>query len=188
VRRVVGPAIVDAALDHLAHLPGDGPLRTAPIEREPFFADIVGLPAIVALAWHALGGDVEPFGATYVVKPPFDGVPTRWHQDGHPWEARGITRAVSIGIALDPSTRANGCLLVIPGSHALSAQPLWPVEEPANTFGAEIDPALVDASLAVPVELDAGDAALHHPNVIHGAEANRSALPRRTLVLRYRAA
>lgn len=186
VRSVVDAATLARAHQHLATLPGDA-LRTAPIEREPFFTEVVALPALVDLATRVLGHDVEPFGCTYVVKPARTGLPTRWHQDGHPWEARGIDRAVSLGIALDASTRGNGCLLVIPRSHRLAARPLQAVSDPPNTFGAEVDPALVDESLAVAVELQPGDVSVHHPNLIHGAEANRSERPRTTLVVRYRA-
>jgi ectoine hydroxylase-related dioxygenase (phytanoyl-CoA dioxygenase family) len=186
-RDVVDDTIVTAALEHLAGLPGDGALRTAPIAGDLFFASVVRLPPLVALACDALGaGDVVAFGATYVVKPPHVGLPARWHQDGHPWEARGITRAVTIGIALDMTTEENGCLRVIPGSHGLAAQPLRPVEAPANVFSAEIDPALVDESLAVSVPLDVGDCSIHLPNLIHGSGPNQSDGPRRTLVLRYR--
>jgi ectoine hydroxylase-related dioxygenase (phytanoyl-CoA dioxygenase family) len=94
-------------------------------------------------------------------------------------------RAVTIGIALDATTEENGCLRVIPGSHALAAQPLVPVESPANMFSAEIDPALVDESLSVSVPLDVGDCSVHLPTLIHGSGPNRSDGPRRTLVLRY---
>jgi phytanoyl-CoA hydroxylase len=176
--------VIQRARAHAEVLPG-GALRTAPIEGEPLFVEVAAL--LAPLAVTALGGNVEVFGATYLVKPAHTGLPTRWHQDAHPWEARGITHAVSIGIALDRSTRENGCLLVIPGSHRLPAHPLRPVDDPPNVFGAEIDPALVDEGSAVAVELEAGDASIHHPNLIHGADANRSSTPRRTLVLRYRA-
>jgi phytanoyl-CoA hydroxylase len=178
---VVTPDVVERALVHLDTVPGNA-LRTGPMDA--FFTEVVEL--LTSLAEEQLGGAVEPFGATYVVKPARDGLPTRWHQDGHPWEQRGITSAVSIGIALDRSTRANGCLLVIPGSHRLPAQPLRPITDPPNVFGAEIDPALVDETLAVALELEPGDASIHHPNLIHGAEPNTSDTPRRTLVLRYR--
>lgn len=178
--------MVAAALEHLASLPVTGALVTAPVDRDPFFAEIVSHPSLVAIATGELGDDVVAFGCTYVVKPPRTGLPARWHQDGHPWEARGITRAVTLGIALDPTTEENGCLRVIPGSHRLAAQPLRPVLDPPNVFDAEIDPALVDESLAVAVPLMPGDVSVHHPNLIHGSDANRSDTPRTTLVIRYR--
>lgn len=150
------------------------------------FADLVAHPALAAIARDALGGEVEAFGCTFVVKPARAGLPARWHQDGRPWEERGIDRAVTLGVALDRTTEANGCLRVIPGSHRLAAQPLRPVLDPPSVFGAEIDPALVDESLAIAVPLEPGDVSVHLPTLIHGSDANASDTPRTTLVMRYR--
>ena len=182
-RGVVDDAYLAAAREWLAALPGDGPLRTGPLE---LLGALVDEPALVALATDALGARVAAFGCTFIVKPPRTGLPARWHQDGDPWEARGISEAVSLGVALDATTEENGCLRVIPGSHRLAPQPLRPVEDPPNIFGAEIDPALVDESLAIPLPLAPGDVSLHLPSLIHGSDANRSDTPRTTLVLRYR--
>ena len=185
VRGVVDAAFVATAREHLAALPDTGALRTAPVE---WFTELVTYEPLVAIARDALDGDVEPFGCTFVVKPPRTGLEARWHQDGHPWEARGITHAVSLGVALDATTEANGCLRVIPGSHRLDAQPLRQVQDPPNIFSSEIDSALVDESLAVALPLAVGDVSVHVPNLIHASDANRSDTPRTTLVLRYRAA
>ena len=184
VRGVVDSAYLATARERLASLAGDGALRTGPIE---LFDDLTAHAGLVAIAGEALGADVVAFGCTFVVKPPRTGLPARWHQDGEPWAARGITRAVTLGVALDATTESNGCLRVIPGSHRLAAQPLRPVTDPANVFGAEIDPALVDESLAVAVPLEPGDVSVHLPSLIHGSDANTSDAPRTTLVLRYRA-
>lgn len=185
VRAAVGTDVIASALKHLAALPGSGALRTAPLDR---FDDLPDHPELVAIAVDALGGAVVAFGCTFVVKPPRVGLPALWHQDGHPWEARGITRAVSIGVALDPTTEANGCLRVIPGSHRVPAHALRAVADRPNIFGAELDPDLVDESQAVSLALAPGDVSVHHPNLIHGSGANRSDVPRRTLVVRYRPA
>ena len=180
---MVGDAYLDAARDWLATLPGDGALRTGPLE---LLGALVDEPALVTLATDALGAPVAPFGCTFIVKPPRTGLPARWHQDGDPWEARGITEAVSLGVAIDPTTEANGCLRVIPGSHRLPPQRLRPIEDPPNIFGVEIDSALVDESRAIALPLAPGDVSLHLPSLIHGSEPNTSDTPRTTLVIRYR--
>jgi phytanoyl-CoA hydroxylase len=174
---------VARALDHLETVAGDA-LRAGPIAG--FFTEAV--ETLRPLAVEALQADVEPLGATYVVKAARTGVPTLWHQDSYGWRELGITAAVSIGVALDRSTRENGCLLAIPGSHRLATHPLHPVSDPPNLFRQSMDATLVDASRAVAVELEPGDASIHHPNLVHGAEPNTSPRPRRTLVVRYRAA
>ena len=185
VRAVLDEATLEAAREHLATLPGDA-LRTAPLT-DPFLARISTDDRLVALASEALGGEVEPFAATYLLKPPGVGLPALWHQDGHPWQERlGGAAAVTLWVALDPSTGENGCLRVVPGSHRLPLHPLRPNDEVPSLFGVELDPALVDESAAVDVVLDAGDVSVHHPNLVHGSGPNRSDRARRALAVRYR--
>ena len=190
LRDEVDPPTVARARDHLAELQAaqpDSPIVTAPIEADPFFAHIVESVELVAIATGVLEAPVVAFGATYLVKPPWVGLPALWHQDGYPWrEKLGDAAAVTLWIALDAATIANGCLRVIPGSHHEPAQPLRPNTEAPSLFGVEIDPAAVDVSAAVPVELAPGDVSAHHPNLIHGSDANVSEHPRRALAVRYR--
>jgi phytanoyl-CoA hydroxylase len=183
-RGVVGDAYLARAREWLDALPDTGAIRTAPLE---LLGSLVEEPALVKLAESALGGSADAFGCTFIVKPARIGLPARWHQDGDPWEARGIRHAVSLGVAIDASTEENGCLRVIPGSHRLPSKPLRPITDPPNVFGVEIDPMLVDETLAVAVPLAPGDVSLHVPTLIHGSDANRSDTPRTTLVIRYRA-
>jgi ectoine hydroxylase-related dioxygenase (phytanoyl-CoA dioxygenase family) len=183
VRAVLDPATLEAALAHLATLPGEA-LRTAPLS-DPFFASIAADERLTSIASTVLGGPVEAFGATYLVKPPGVGLPALWHQDGEPWQERlAGAPATTLWVALDRSTSANGCLRVVPGSHRLPLHPLRPAEEP-SIFGVELDPALVDEASAVDVELAAGDVSVHHPNLVHGSGPNRSHRPRRALAVRY---
>jgi len=186
VRAVLDEATLAAARAHLATLPGEA-LRTAPLT-EPFLAATSADPRLVAIAAEVLGGPVEAFAATYLVKPPGVGLPALWHQDGEPWQARlGGAAAVTLWVALDPSTPENGCLRVVPGSHRLPLHPLRPNDEAPSLFGVELDPALVDEGAAIDVVLAAGDVSVHHPNLVHGSGPNRSAQPRRALAVRYRA-
>ena len=178
---VVVRAVAEVAplLDALAALPAAGPLVPSPP---------LELPALDALAAEVLGGPVEVFGTTFLVKPAGEGLPALWHQDGHPWQERlGGAAAVTAWVALDPATPESGGMRVVPGSHRLPAQPLRPNAEVPSLFGAELDPALVDEGAAVDLVLAPGDASLHHPNLVHGSGPNRSDRPRRALAVRYRA-
>lgn len=49
----------------------------------------------------------------------------------------------------------------------------------------ELEPGLVDESLAVDVELEAGQMSLHDVYLWHGSAANLSDKPRRGMTLRY---
>jgi ectoine hydroxylase-related dioxygenase (phytanoyl-CoA dioxygenase family) len=74
---------------------------------------------------------------------------------------------------------------VIPGTHKLDLQVLQRRTDVANVLSSQIDPAWVDESQAVDLVLKAGDVSVHHPNVIHGSNANTSTKRRCGLTIRY---
>jgi phytanoyl-CoA hydroxylase len=189
---IVGRSVIDEARHHLDTLQAGYPsaaLLTADIEGDDFFAALVRRPELTVLALLLLEDAPVPFGCTYIVKAERIGLPVLWHQDGHPWQERlGITRALTLWLALDETDPDNGGLRVIPGSHVTAGQPLRPNTVEPNVFGCEIDPALVDESRAVDVRTRLGDLSAHHPNLIHSSPPNRSDRPRRALAVRYRSA
>jgi ectoine hydroxylase-related dioxygenase (phytanoyl-CoA dioxygenase family) len=189
---VVEPARVTGCVEHLRFLQdrhAPGPIVTAPVAGDPFLAEMAGDPNLSAIARALLEGEPVPFGCTYFVKEPRQGPPARWHQDGYPWRIQlGITEAVTLWVALDRADEETGGLRVIPGSHALAAQPLIRGPAEGNVFGWEIAPHLVEPGLAQNLTLAAGDVSAHHPNLIHGSGPNRSGYLRRALAIRYRPA
>ena len=74
---------------------------------------------------------------------------------------------------------------VIPRTHTLSLQELQERSDVDNVLGSAISEALVDTSRAVDVVLAPGDVSIHHPNLIHGSEANHSDEWRMGLTIRY---
>jgi hypothetical protein len=192
---VIVPAVVDksfiaACIAHLHQLQAAqrhaGSMVTAPLATDSFLRSVAGDPRFTEIAGCLLGVRPVPFGCTYFVKEPHCGLPVLWHQDGYPWRTQlGIDEAVTLWLALDRSDEDTGGLQVIPGSHALLAQPLQPQPAPPSVFGYQLDAALVDPTLARTVALAPGDLSAHHPNLIHGSPANRSAHPRRGLAIRY---
>ncbi|MBI4530944.1 MAG: phytanoyl-CoA dioxygenase family protein, partial [Candidatus Latescibacteria bacterium] len=85
----------------------------------------------------------------------------------------------------DDSLPENGCMRVIPGTHTMDLQKLRPREDIPNVLRSEIDPALVDESKAVDLVVRAGGVSVHHPNIIHGSNANTSPKRRCGLTIRY---
>lgn len=75
-----------------------------------------GGQAMAAVARHFLGGDLLLKFNSCFLKPARTGSATPWHQDNGLWRD-GETAPFNFWMALDPATRANGCLQVIPGSH-----------------------------------------------------------------------
>jgi ectoine hydroxylase-related dioxygenase (phytanoyl-CoA dioxygenase family) len=80
---------------------------------------------------------------------------------------------MSIYVALDKSTRQNGCLQLLKGSHKLGR--LNHVREDGQT---NVDPEYVEAATRrfelVYAEMEAGDALMFHSNLLHRSDANRS--------------
>ncbi len=66
-----------------------------------------------------LGGEVYHYHSKMIMKDAKVGGAWTWHQDYGYWYQNGILfpRLTSVSIAVDPSTRENGCLQVLSGSH-----------------------------------------------------------------------
>jgi ectoine hydroxylase-related dioxygenase (phytanoyl-CoA dioxygenase family) len=92
---------------------------------------------------------------------------------------------VTLWLAADDSTPENGCLRVIPGTQHLEFFEILERKDVDNVLSSGIDENVVDASKAVDIILKAGDVSIHHPNVIHGSDANHSDKWRRGLTIRY---
>ena len=89
------------------------------LEADPLFLAYLRKPLIRSLATRILGPDVSIYRSMFMNKPAGKGTILPWHQDGGTgWNLTG-NPLVTIWLALDPATRDNGCVQVIPGSHHL---------------------------------------------------------------------
>ena len=125
--------------------------------------------------------DIRVWHDQALFKPPF-GNPTSWHLDTPYWSFHS-REALSIWIALDDATVANGCMWYLPGTH-----------KSARYDNAGIGPNMGDlfqiypewAKLeAVAVPLPAGGAAIHNGLCAHAAGANMTPRPRRAMTCAY---
>ncbi len=132
-----------------------------------------------------IGDDVILWGCHVFCKPAGEGFETPWHQDGHYWPIRPLATCTA-WVALEPSTRANGCLRVIPGSHlAKQLHPHLHEDREDLTLNQRMADGSFDESDAVDIELEPGQMSLHDVYMIHGAQANRSPQRRTGVALRY---
>jgi len=142
-------------------------------------------PEIVDLVSGVIGDDVILWGCHVFCKPAGEGYPTPWHQDGHYWPIRPLANC-TVWVALEPSTVANGCLRVIPGSHqARQLHPHLHEDRSELTLNQRLADGTFDESAAVDLELEPGQMSLHDVYMIHGAAANTSATRRTGVALRY---
>ena len=176
-RNVLDAGLVQEASRHLDWLQEKNPeLRPEQFHHplvadDPFWVRLVSDERLVDIAEIFVGPDIALFASHYICKPPSDGHPVLWHQDGSYWPLEPM-KVVTLWLAVDDSTPENGCMRVIPGTHTLDLQEMKPRTDIPNVLSSGIDPELVDESRAVDFVLKAGDVSVHHPNIIHGSNAN----------------
>ena len=163
-----------------AHIEGD---NGEGVRGSRAFLDLARDPEIVELVSGVLGEDVILWGCHVFCKPAVEGYETPWHQDGHYWPIRPLATCTA-WVALEPSTVENGCLRVIPRSHAARRLHDHLHEDRADlTLNQRL--AEVDEAAAVDIELEPGQMSLHDVYMIHGARANTSGKRRTGAALRY---
>jgi hypothetical protein len=135
-----------------------------------------------------VGPDIALWSSHFISKDPFTGRATPWHEDSAFWEGRfdKYDHIVTIWLALEnPSTRENGCMRVIPGSHLNGgfSTGYVPTDMTKQTFHAEL--ANVDEDAAVDFELQRGEFSMHDGRIVHGAKPNTGPIRRTGYTMRY---
>ena len=147
------------------------------------FLDLARDPDLIELIADAIGEDVILWGCQVFCKPGGDGLETPFHQDGHYWPIRPLATCTA-WVALDPSRKENGCLRVVPRSHA--GKQLFPhLREDREDLVLTNRIQGFDESTAVDIELEPGQMSLHDVYMIHGATVNRSPMRRAGVAIRY---
>jgi ectoine hydroxylase-related dioxygenase (phytanoyl-CoA dioxygenase family) len=155
-----------------------------PHHLSPVITEFIKHPAIVDVLTQIIAPDVKCMQSMLFVKPPgFQG--QAWHQDEIyiPTRDRSLCGA---WIAMDDATVENGCLWVIPGSHAKGYLfPQHPHDNPDEFDGSQESYGF-DDSTAVPVEVTAGSVVFFNGYLLHRSLKNRSRGDyRRALVSHY---
>ena len=137
-----------------------------------------------------LGGEVYHYHSKLTAKEPREGGAWEWHQDYGYWYNNGclFPLMASVMVALDHSTRENGCLQVVTGSHLMGRIDHGLME--GQQVGA--DPARVEQIVQrLPIhyaEMAPGDGLFFHCNTLHRSDQNRSENRRWTVLFCYNAA
>lgn len=149
------------------------------------FLELAMHPDILDLVESVIGPDIILWGAHVFCKPARDGYETPWHQDGHYWPMRPLATC-TVWVALEESVLENGCLKVIPGSHAARVTHAHMREDREDlTLAMRTQEDLFDPATAAALELQPGQMSMHDVYLIHGAEKNTSGKRRTGIALRY---
>ena len=147
------------------------------------FHDLLWNPRFTVPASQLLGGAVRFWHDQLFCKPARHGGVVAWHQDYSYWTRTTPLAHLTCWAGLDDSTRENGCVHYVPGSHR------WP-DLPRTGLAGDMDAirsVLTDEQKRqfrpVAIELKVGEASFHHPRMIHGSYANDTDRPRRATVV-----
>lgn len=145
--------------------------------------------AALDLVEPILGPDIALFSSHFICKTAGDGRRVPWHEDSAYWNTL-IQPAdiVTIWLAIDPSTRENGCMYVIPQTHNTGRKGYSEYEDvdtEQNVFHLEIVPGQRTEKKGVPCILEPNECSLHDARTMHGSAANTSNLRRCGYTMRY---
>ncbi|HEY1337633.1 MAG TPA: phytanoyl-CoA dioxygenase family protein [Bryobacteraceae bacterium] len=150
---------------------------------EPGFHDILWHPAFLMPASQLLGGSVRFWHDQLFSKPAKHGGVVAWHQDFSYWTRTEPMTHLTCWIGLDDSTRENGCLHYVPGSHRWNLLPITGLAGDMDEIRTVLTEEQRRAFRPVAIELRKGECAFHHPLMVHGSYENRTERPRRATVI-----
>ena len=156
--------------------------------RDPVFRDWATAPVLAAHLGQLLGSRVELSQAHHncvMTKDPRYSSLTSWHRDIRYW-AFERPELVSVWLALGRERYENGCLLVLPGSHAMAFGPER--LDAAQFLRTDIDANRELLARKTAVELDPGDVLFFHSRLFHAAGSNQTADTKFSVVHTYHAA
>ena len=142
-------------------------------------------PAFTMPASQLLGGAVRFWHDQLFCKPAQHGGVVAWHQDYSYWTRTEPMAHLTCWIGLDDATRDNGCLHYVPGSHRWQLLPVTGLagDMDAIQSGARRRSRGRNFRARSTIELKKGEAAFHHPLMVHGSYENRTDRPRRATVI-----
>jgi ectoine hydroxylase-related dioxygenase (phytanoyl-CoA dioxygenase family) len=149
----------------------------------PGFHDLLWNPAFLVPASQLLDGPVRFWHDQLFCKPAQHGGVVAWHQDYSYWTRTTPLAHLTCWIGLDDSTRQNGCLNYVPGSHKWPDLPKPVLTGEMEAIRGSLPAGLQDKFNPVPIELRKGEASFHHARTMHGSGPNDTQRPRRATVI-----
>jgi phytanoyl-CoA hydroxylase len=152
------------------------------LEHDAVFRDYLLEPVFRDICERTYGDQtpIALFRAMFMNKPANKGTFLPWHQDR--WTHLDRDPKITVWTAIDPATKANGCVQVIPGSHRHG---LINPTHPSGFLSKAQSAAICTSDRIVYIELEAGEVVLLHNYLLHASDVNRSAQSRRAFSVCY---
>jgi hypothetical protein len=145
--------------------------------------------AVLDLVEPIIGPNIALFSTHFICKPKGNGKRVPWHEDSAYWRGQiDPMEVVTVWLAIDPSLKENGCMMVIPETHRAGQRGFSdydPVDAARNVFPTEIVQRHRDDSKRVCIELQPNRCSLHDGRIQHGSEPNTSSLRRCGYTMRF---
>lgn len=166
--RCCGPALSDGAHRQASN-------RVKPYLLFPWAAELVRHARILDAIERLIGPDIQVFHTTVWLKEPGSGSFVPWHQDATYFGLAPFEH-VTAWVALTPSTRENGCVQVLPGSHVSGQRAHRDQrDQRAMLSRGQTLAEPVNEAAAVDLPLAPGEVTFHHTLMMHRSAANQSA-------------
>jgi ectoine hydroxylase-related dioxygenase (phytanoyl-CoA dioxygenase family) len=152
------------------------------LEFDPLFLEFMQRPIFREICERTHGKDtpIAAFRAMFMNKPAHKGTFLPWHQDR--WNFLDRDPQLTLWTALDPATKANGCVQMIPRSHKHG------LINPAHGSGfltPEQAKQHCKPEDVVYLEVEAGESVLMHNYLLHASDVNTTDIPRRAFSVCY---
>ena len=151
----------------------------------PSFDALVRNEKLLAAASQVLSPDLLVWSADLFIKEAHSPKIVTWHQDLTYWGLDDVEETTA-WVALSPSTVASGCMRFVPGSHRRRIVPHIDTFAADNLLSRGQEIAVdVDEEDGVAVELQPGQASLHHGHLFHASGPNSTGDRRIGVAIRY---
>jgi len=151
------------------------------LELDPLFFAYMRHPLVEHICRRVYGQQtaVACYRAMFMNKPAREGTQLVWHQDR--WTNLDRDPLITIWTALDPATKANGCVQVMPSLHRRLINP----DHGSGFLTDEQTQDLLTQHEPVYMELAAGEAMLLHNHLPHSSDVNHTDIARRAFSVCY---
>jgi phytanoyl-CoA hydroxylase len=152
------------------------------LEFDPLFLEYLQRPLFRDICARVYGPDtpIAAYRAMFMNKPARQGTYLPWHQDH--WNNLDRDPLVTVWTALDPASKASGCMQIVPGSHKMG---LVNPTHPWGMLETQQAQAAAAPERVVYLEAEPGEAVLMHNWLLHASDVNHTDTPRRAFSVCY---